>query len=301
MNLKRKHVWLRRLMLSAAVFLCVSAYFLVDRDFLEPSIGLDEVIEFEIGRSNLQLPDIPCTMGAHRGASVQYLENSFPALMAACEDPKYAFIEFDVQYTADRQIVVFHDKRLLRIFRSFATIGGSSYEALLEMTDGQISLYGDVMDRVQKKLNIEIKSRGDDSEDRQLADEIIADLKNRDRLKDVMISSISGDVIRYIKDRYPQVPTGQIFWITSSTYLPFDSLTKRLYRIVDESKADYLLLNVANLRNIEDLLALQPKGKTIIFWDFDDRMYLVRHNWNDRLWGTTMLGDLWQRIVYKLI
>lgn len=256
-------------------------------------------METHIGRSAETLPDYACTVGAHRGASIDYLENSAPALIAATEDPQYAFVEFDVQYTKDGQIVVFHDKRLLRLFGKLAAINNSTYSELVEATDGQITLYRDVIGAVDKKLNIEIKSQGDDEEDRRLADAIIEDIQARGREKDLMISSISSEVIRYITETHPSIPTGQIYWLTSSTYLHFDTLTERLYRKFNESSADYLMLHVANLRNIEGLVALKPKGKTIMFWDFDDHMYLVRKDPHDRLWGTSVIGDFWQHIVYK--
>jgi glycerophosphoryl diester phosphodiesterase len=283
----------------ASVVLLV--WLLTDREFLRHITSLSEVMETHIGRSTESLPDFPCTVGAHRGASIDHLENSYSALLAADQDPQYAFIEFDVQYTEDGEIVVFHDKRLLRLFGKLATIKNSTYAELMDASDGQIVRYRDIIGSVNKKLNIEIKSRGDNEEDCRLADAIIQDIQARGREKDIMISSISSDVIRYIHETHPSVPTGQIYWLTSSTYLHFDLLTKRLYQEFNESNADYLMLHVANLRNIEGLLALKPEGKTIIFWDFDDHMYLVREDYHDRLWGTSVIGDLWQKIVYRFI
>jgi glycerophosphoryl diester phosphodiesterase len=268
-------------------------------DFLQHTSNLSAVMEAQIGRSDDNIPAYRCTLGAHRGASVEYLENSPSALIAATQDPRFAFIEFDVQYTEDGQIVVFHDKRLLRLYGKFASVGKSTYSELLKATDGQIARYDDIMDLIDKKVNIEIKSQGDNEEDFRLAEAIIADMQLRGREKDLLLSSISSDVIRDIKAKHPSIPTGQIYWISASTYLPFDTLTKRLYRKFSETQADYLMLHVANLRNIEDLLKLKPQGKTILFWDFDDNMYLVQKNFRDRLWGTSVLTDLWQRIVYK--
>ncbi len=284
---------------SVCLFLFLLLCLLRGGDFLQHTTNLSDVMEAQIGHSEDSIPAYPCTLGAHRGASVDHLENSYPALTAATQDPRYAFVEFDVQYTKDGQIVVFHDKRLLRLFGKLATIGNSTYSELLKATDGQITRYEDVMDAVDKKVNIEIKSQGNYEEDCRLAEAIIRDIQFRGREKDLMLSSISSDVIQYIKAKHPSIPTGQIYWISASTYLPFDTLTERLYRKFSETQADYLMLHVANLRNIEDLLNLKPRGKTIMFWDFDDNMYLVRQNYRDRLWGTSVLTDFWQRLVYK--
>lgn len=263
--------------------------------------SLGTVLEKEIRRGNDAFSRYRCTAGAHRGASNQYTENTLAALQAADNDPKYAFIEFDVQYAKDGRIVVFHDKRLLRLFGSIKRVGSSTFEELEAVSHGEIAAYDEVMAALKrKKIDIEIKSRGDLAEDMRLVDQIVADLKRRGRLRDVLISSISADVIRYITRTYPRIPTGQVFWLTSSTYLHFDRLTERLFREAAETDADYLLLHVANLRNIESLLRLKPRGKTIVFWDFDDAIYVVHRDLADRLWGRSRVRNFFEALRYRL-
>lgn len=245
--------------------------------------------------------DYRCTSGAHRGASTEHLENTLEALITSDKDDKYAFIEFDVQYTRDKKIVVYHDKRLLRLFGSIKAIGDTPFADLMEISSGEIAAYDRVMDALTKKLNIEIKSRGDDEEDRQLVDEIMADIHFRKREKDVMISSISRDVVSYVNRKYPRIPTGQVFWLTSSTYLHFETLTKNLYDYINETQADYLILYQANLRNINDLLRLKPKGKTLIFWDFDDTIFMVHKDLSDRLWGVSASKNFFQYLRYHIV
>ncbi len=242
-----------------------------------------------------------CTAGAHRGASVTHGENTLAALKAADEDDKYAFIEFDVQYSKDRRIVVFHDKRILRLYGNMRSIGKTDFARLSELTHNEIVAYDEVIPILHKKLNIEIKSRGDIEEDKQLVDEIMADLVQRGREDDVLISSISADVLTYVKQQYPQMPCGQIFWLTTSTYLHFEGLTKKLYEDISTTRADYLMLHVANLRNIKDLLALKPKAKTIVFWDFDDTIFVVHKDFSDRLWGNSGIGEFFRSLHYKLL
>ncbi|HER62612.1 MAG TPA: hypothetical protein ENO11_01365 [Desulfobacteraceae bacterium] len=261
--------------------------------------SLNEIIEQELGENPDSIYQYRCTIGAHRGSSADHRENTLAALRAANENRKYAFIEFDVQYSKDNRIVVFHDNRLLRLFGSMKAIGGVTFAELVELTGGEIVAYDEVMDILTKKINIEIKSQGDPEEDERLADEIIADIKNRKRERDVLISSISGEVIKYINDTYPAIATGQVYWLTSSTYLHFQALTEGLYEEFGESRADYLMLHVSNLRNIEDLLNLKPRGKTIVFWDFDDKMYLVHKDISDRLWGDSGIKALLRFFTYE--
>ncbi len=263
------------------------------------AMSLNLVLEHETGRTRSELPPYRCTVGAHRGSSVAYLENTLSALQAAEDDPRYAFIEFDVQYSKDRQIVVFHDRRLFRLYGKLASIGNADYAELVELSDGDITLYHLAMDILHKRINIEIKSQGDREEDEELADAIIADVRARGRMKDLMISSISSDVVRYIHRNYPGLPTGQIYWLTASTYLHIDRLTEGLYERFRESQADYLMLHVANLRNIDALLKLKPPGKTIMFWDFEDGMYLVHKDSGDRLWGTSAVANAWQQFLFR--
>ena len=261
--------------------------------------SLDEILEQE-GINNRARYGYRCTVGAHRGASEEHRENTLAALKAADKNSKYAFIEFDVQYSKDRRIVVYHDKRMLRLYGSLQAIGDTTFAELSKVTRGEIAAYDEVIGILGKKLNIEIKSQGDNQEDERLVDEIIADIKARKRDNDVLISSISSDVIKYVNRNYPTIPTGQVFWLTSSTYLHFDGLTKKLYEKISATQADYLMLHVANLRNINDLLRFKPRGKTIVFWDFDDTMYIVHKDLSDRLWGDSGIRTFLKLFRYKL-
>lgn len=226
-----------------------------------------------------------CTLGAHRGDSVSHLENTLAAISSARQNPKYNFIEFDVQYSADKRPVVFHDANLLRLFGHIASIKDTSYQELCRLSSNQIPTYEQAIESAGgKPVNVEIKSQGNPDEDRQLIDYIIADLKKRHIEEQTLISSISDEAIKYVKQRYPEMSTGQIFWVKASTYLPFDFLTKSLYKEIEDSKADYIMLHSVNELNLKDLIRLKPKDKTIVFWNFGDTMYLVHKDISDQLW-----------------
>ena len=242
-----------------------------------------------------------CTIGAHRGASEEFRENTLAALVAADKDERFAFIELDVQYSKDNKIVVYHDKRMLRLFGSLKAVGDATYDELNQISRGEIASYDEVIEGLSKKLNIEIKSRGDQQEDERLVNDIMADIYARHREKDILLSSISQDVVKYINLKYPGVPTGQIYWMTSSTYLHLDILTKNLYEALEDSQADYLILYVANLNNIDDLLKYKPWRKTIVFWDFDDTIFIVHKDLSDRLWGESGISTFFQFLRFKFL
>jgi len=216
--------------------------------------------------------------GAHRGNSLDYIENTLPAFQSAVEKEKYNFIEFDVQYTKDEQAVVYHDKTLLRLQKKLSKIGSLTYKELLGISDYHIPLYSEVMDVVagKKPLNIEIKSRGNFEEDRKMVDFIVADIKNRGILDSTLISSISSEVIEYVKEKYPEIKTGKVYYVIPSTFLHSEKLTKKLYDETEKMKADYIMLYGSNLNNYNSLKSQLPKGKTLVIWYFTDEIYIVQ-------------------------
>jgi len=64
--------------------------------------------------STIPVPPLAHRLVAHRGYSQCYPENTLSALQAAL-DVGARYVEFDVQFTADRVPVVFHDEELKRI------------------------------------------------------------------------------------------------------------------------------------------------------------------------------------------
>ena len=219
----------------------------------------------------------PSILGAHRGNSVDYIENTIPAFKSALIDEKYKFIEFDVQYTKDKKMVVFHDSSLERLQDKENKIKDLTYEELMNISDYYIPTYSEVMNLIseQKPVNIEIKSQGNLTDDIIMVEFIISDLKDREILDTSLISAISIDILSYIEEKYPEVKTGKIYWITSSTFLKLDAFTSGLYEELEDSGVDYLMLHGSNLRNHQSLGDLLPEGKTLVFWYFTDEMHVV--------------------------
>ena len=260
---------------------------------------LSQVMQDQLDRKLELALDYPCTHGAHRGDSINHLENTAAALIAANNNPEYAFIEFDIQYSKDHEIVIFHDGRLRRLYQNFSAVDQLNYAELQTISQGAIPRYYDLIDQLDKPLNIEIKSNGNLKNDQRLADELIQDLVQRDRLQRVMISSISEELVHYIVEHYPMVASGQIYWIDPSTYLHLDSLTRRFYTKFQASRADYLVLHVENLRNVEKLIELKPKNKALIFWNFADDMFLLHTSRHDRMWTEGLVSSSWRTLCFR--
>lgn len=225
-------------------------------------------------------------LGAHRGNSTEFIENTLPAIQSAVKQEKYQFIEFDIQYTKDKKIVVHHDLTLLRMQQKTQSISNLTHEELQNISNYSIPLYDDVIDTIEnkKRMNIEIKSSGNLKNDTELVDYVVSDAIKRGILDNIMISSISSDIIKYVSETYPDIKTGKIYWVIFSTYLNFDFLTQNLYDEMSETGADYLMLHGSNIHNIDSLLKLKPENKTLVFWYFTDEMYVVQKDSTDQLW-----------------
>ncbi len=249
-------------------------------------------------------------LGAHRGNSVDYIENTLPAFESAVEDEKYKFIEFDIQYTKDKKIVVHHDRSLLRLQKKQDKIEELNYNELMNLSKYYIPTYEEVMNITagKKPLNIEIKSQGNILDDEMLVDYVILDLEKRGLIDTTLISSISEELIYYVNNKYNgfeesfnesyykndsywknrrRIDTGLIFYVTESTFTnnaPFICdlfrLCKRkhgwemIVRVLD-SGAGYLMIHGANLEQYNDIYVSFQYDEKVVFWTFDDQMYLV--------------------------
>jgi len=212
--------------------------------------------------------------GAHRGASLDYEENTLLAFDKALQESKYEFIEFDIQYTKDKKIVVFHENDKFRQPKKGIEISEMTYDELQETFDFHIPQYHEVMDLIdnQKPLEIEIKSQGNHEEDYELIDYVINDCKQRKNCHKLMITSPSEHIIKYTEENYPEIKTGRVYWVVVSTIFKSEYLTEKFYQ---DSEADYLLLHGYNIKNYELLKKLKPENKQLIFWYFTDEVYLV--------------------------
>lgn len=225
-------------------------------------------------------------LGAHRGDSVEHIENTLDAIAAAVEKDEYSFLELDVQYTLDKKPVVFHDATLWRMQHRPFKVANLTYDEFQVLSDYHIPIYDEAADLVggRKKLDVEIKSSGDPFWDNELVDYVVKDAVEDGYISDVMISSSEPEVVKYVKKTYPTVKTGQVFFVSASTYLGTDSLTEGVFEKAKETDADYILLYASNTRNFDNLINLKPEDKTIILWYFSNEIYIIKKDEGDGLW-----------------
>ena len=226
--------------------------------------------------------DAQVIYGAHRGASIDYEENTIEAFEKALNDPKYKFIEFDILYTKDNEIAVFHKNNMFRIPKELVDVSELTYEELNTKFEFDIPRYEEVMGLLagKKPLDIEIKSSGNIEKDIELAEFVVRDCEERGILNQVMISAISSDIVEYLEDKYPKIKTGKIHWVTFESINPINSICEGIY----DTPADYVLLHGYNLHNYETLIECKPEDKTLIFWYFTDEVYIIEDGNQCEFW-----------------
>ncbi|MCK5607901.1 hypothetical protein KAR91_38835 [Candidatus Pacearchaeota archaeon] len=222
-------------------------------------------------------------LGAHRGASLEHEENTLDAFESALENDTYNFIEFDITYTKDKEIVVLHQNNMLRLPKAGVVVINTSYEDLNKAFEFHVPTYKETMDLVatKKPLMIEIKTTGDEELDKELVEFVIKDCENRGIISEVVIMSPKEDIVEHIEKINPRIKTGRIYWVDMYAILPFESTIKSFY---EDSEADYLLLHGYNLNNYENLTEFLPEDKKLIFWYFTDEVYIVDAGEDCRFW-----------------
>ncbi len=151
------------------------------------------------------------TLFAHRGLHTKDCdapENS----LAAFERAKLAGcgVEFDIQFTADRQIVVFHDKDLTRMCGVDRRVDSMTYEELCSLTlqggTHRIPLLRDVLHLLDTTpVLCEIKSYGDNN-DVSLCEAAWSILKQYKG--PLCIESFNPLMVRWFRKNQPQVIRG---------------------------------------------------------------------------------------------
>ncbi|MBQ5607985.1 MAG: glycerophosphodiester phosphodiesterase [Oscillospiraceae bacterium] len=151
------------------------------------------------------------TKYAHRGlhdASQGIPENSLPAFQRA-KEAGYG-VELDIQFTADRQIVVFHDATLTRLCGVDRRVDSLTYAELSAYTLGNtrehIPLFSEVLTLLgETPLICEIKSYGKvtDTELCKAAYPLLADYKGP-----FCMESFNPFMVRWFRKNQPQVVRG---------------------------------------------------------------------------------------------
>jgi glycerophosphoryl diester phosphodiesterase len=196
---------------------------------------------------------------AHRGASINNPENTMAAFKAAL-DAGADYVELDVQRTSDQQIVVVHDRDLLRLGGDPRKVDALTLADLETIDIGAhhnppfpnepAPTLKQVIDlaRGKMKINVELKYNFPDP---GLAQAVV-DLLRQENFEDqVVITSLDYNALLQVESIEPRLITGHIVTAAVGN--------------VTRSKADFLSLNAAKA-TVSLVRRAHAAGKQVHVW-----------------------------------
>lgn len=168
---------------------------------------------------------------AHRGASMNYPENTMAAFNGAYELGA-DWIELDLQQTKDRQIVVTHDSNLSRITGLKKSVNDVTYDKIKNLdagsffdskySDERIPLLSEVIEFAKEKnvkLNIELKPTGREVD---FEKDVVEIIKKYDFEDDCVVTSQSYEAISKVKDLDSNIKTVYVMVLAIGNIVELD-------------------------------------------------------------------------------
>jgi glycerophosphoryl diester phosphodiesterase len=164
------------------------------------------------------VPEADVAVTAHRGDSSRAPENTLAAFRSAM-DAHATYAELDVQRTRDGQVIVLHDRDLMRLAgdpRRVADLTAADLETIDIGSKRGAAFRGErvptldaVIDLVRghMKLNVELKYNGADP---GLAAAVIEVLRRREFLDQAVITSLNAAALKQVREIEPRLRIGQI-------------------------------------------------------------------------------------------
>lgn len=169
---------------------------------------------------------LPLQCCAHRGFSGLYPENTLLAFQKALEVGA-DLIEFDVQVTSDKKLVVIHDSTVDRVTDGVGRVSELTVKQIQDLDAGwgeQIPLFRDVIDEFGGRIgmNIHMKIEG------KAVDATIKYCRNKGILDHIFFAISSFEEIQRIRETYPRAKICSLY--RKGSYL--ESAIKLNVRIV---------------------------------------------------------------------
>ena len=205
---------------------------------------------------------------AHRGLHTKDIpENSLSAFENALKN-NYA-IELDVQFTKDKEVVVFHDENLKRMTNDTRNIEDVNYDELKNLRLGNtneiIPTLEEVLELVDSKVAIliEIKDCKDYIELSEKTYEILKGYEGN-----YAIQSFNPFILEWYKNNASEVIRGQLsgtFTEGSESLNSFEKFTLKNLLLNFKSKPNYIGYELEGIPKSK-LESLRKKGVPIIVW-----------------------------------
>jgi len=148
---------------------------------------------------------------AHRGASIQYPENTLLAFRHAIEQDVDT-LELDIHRTADDELVVIHDSSLERTTNGTGRIRDHTFQEIQQLDAGQgekIPTLNEVIElarAAQVRLCVEIKG-ANEIEELAIAEAVVQTLEAADFLRQSILTSFSPKALLRARALQPEAST----------------------------------------------------------------------------------------------
>ena len=171
-----------------------------------------------LGFDDIFYREEPVRIVAHRTGGVMAPENSLEGLELAIEHGCYA-AETDTQRTKDGYYIINHDDDFKRLTGVNRKPGDLTLEEVrrLVITDAATGATSDVpeldemLDVVKGRIKLYLELKGA-SADRQMVDDVVRLVREKDCVADVTLISLKYDIIDYAETNYPEFETGVLIF-----------------------------------------------------------------------------------------
>ena len=192
---------------------------------------------------------------AHRAGGFEAPENTAAGLDVAYKMGSSGG-EIDIQRTSDGSYIVLHDNTFSRV----AGVDKKPSEMTLEevkqlRVDGEpVPTLEDMLDASHGRLTLYVELKGK-TVDKQMADEAVKIIKDRNMTDETVIISLKYDLIDYVESTYPEMNTG---------FLAFAS-----FGDTAELNCDYLALE-EETATVDTINSIHNNGKKVLVWTVND-------------------------------
>ena len=163
-------------------------------------------------------PDENVHIVAHRTGGVMAPENSLEGIELAIEHGCYA-CETDTQRTKDGYYIINHDNDFRRLTGVAKKPGEMTLSEVRELviTDpvtgakAQVPMLEDMLDVIKGRVKLFVELKGVTA-DRQMVDDVVKMVREKDCVSDVTLISLKYDIINYAETEYPEFETGVLMF-----------------------------------------------------------------------------------------
>ncbi|MDO4285078.1 MAG: glycerophosphoryl diester phosphodiesterase membrane domain-containing protein [Eubacteriales bacterium] len=209
--------------------------------------------------SELVFPEPQVEIIAHRAGGTLAAENTTAGLEAAIEKGVYGS-EIDVQRTKDGHYVVNHDNTFKRLSGESRASQEMTLEEIRQLSvknthasgaaSEPVATLEEMLETVKDREILFIELKGETA-DTQMADDVAQMIYERDMRDNVVVISLKYDLIDYCSTRYPDIPTGLLYFAS--------------YGSTQNLNCDYLILEEEAATD-SAIDAIHDAGKKAVVW-----------------------------------